>query len=80
MQPLRLKEGAVYIVAGRGDLLLERSGLVCLFLGHGYIRLHLSASEIVREASIKDITEYNRQAKARGVGCEDPMCWCKRMA
>lgn len=74
--------GAPYIVAGRGEMLLEsverndQSNPVCRMLEHGRGYFWTLPSALVRQATAEDIQARAEQARARNVDCNSPHCWC----
>lgn len=76
----RMREGALYVVRGRGVMRFagEGSPASARFLAHGNGSYWASAEDALRAADWHDVDAYQADAKVRGVACEDRTCWCRR--
>jgi hypothetical protein len=72
-----LVAGRIYVIAGRGEMRLDRATAL-VFHAHGGGHYWASEDEVVREATAEDLRRRDEQARPRGVACDDPECWCRR--
>lgn len=77
---MKLKIGSIYVVAGRGEMLLNtlpnQWGNVLLTQHNGYT--YCAAQEdLIREANQEDLNARYAQAKPRGLDCKNNTCWCR---
>lgn len=72
-----LRVGAIYVVAGQGEMKLHALGAVGhTFLGHGNGVYHAPDEQVVRAATYKDLGARHVQLLARSLECRDSDCWC----
>lgn len=70
-----IRTGKVYLLAGEGEKMA--TGRPGEYLSHGNRVYWALPEQVVRKATGRDIKARDRQARPRGVGCDDPECWCQ---
>jgi hypothetical protein len=75
--------GRIYIVRGQGYMLLAElpkppKKTTVTMRAHGNMSYWAAPEDILGRASAAFINENTAQARARGLECTDPECWCRR--
>lgn len=78
--------GQVYVIEGEGPMLLDgkepEPWLTLRFRPHGHdAPFHWTLPEyVVRECDKALLDRYDAHARPRGMGCQDSLCWCRRVS